>query len=98
MINTWKTKKEQRFYRDWEDIKEWRSFRKELRRSLRDLDLAKNLNDLLALPGNRLRKLEGAYKGNYYRIWVNKQYRIIFRWGKDNNAYEVEISKHKYKK
>jgi len=93
MIITWKSKKEKSFYRDWEDVKEWRSYRKELRRSLRDLDSATSLKDLFAIPGNRLRKLEGKWKG-YYRIWVNKQYRIIFQWGKDNNAYEVEISKH----
>ncbi|CAG8824649.1 30748_t:CDS:2, partial [Gigaspora margarita] len=36
-----------------------RSYRKELRRSLRDLDSATSLKDLFAIPGNRLRKLEG---------------------------------------
>ena len=93
MIKTWKSKKEEKFYRDWEDIKEWRSYRKEIRRSLRDLDLATSLTDLSKIPGNRLRKLEGNLK-DYYRIFVNKQYRIIFKWSKDNNAYEVRISKH----
>ncbi|CAI2185131.1 13960_t:CDS:2 [Funneliformis geosporum] len=35
------------------------SYRRELRRSLRDLDAATSLKDLSALPGNRLRKMEG---------------------------------------
>jgi plasmid maintenance system killer protein len=41
------------------------------------IDAATRLEQLYAVPGNRLRKLEGKQK-DYYRIWINKQYRIIF--------------------
>lgn len=37
------------------------------------------LNDIAALPGNRLEKLSGELTG-FYSIRINDQYRIIFKW------------------
>jgi len=37
--------------------------------------------------------LKGKRKGQY-AIRVNDQYRLCFRWGKDNHAYDVEVNKH----
>jgi proteic killer suppression protein len=58
-------------------------------RKLRYLDNAADLNDLRIPPGNRREKLSGDRKGQY-RIRINAQYPICFRW-KNGNAYRVEI-------
>lgn len=59
------------------------------RRKLRMLNNSINLNDLRIPPSNRLEKLSGKLK-EYYSIRINDQWRIIFKWNK-NNASEVEI-------
>ena len=48
-----------------------------------------SLNDLAALPGNRLEKLAGDRTGEY-SIRVNDQYRVCFRWTQ-RGAEDVEI-------
>ena len=58
-------------------------------RKLRILNRSKDLNDLKVPPGNRLEALKGNRKGQY-RIPINDQFRICFKW-KDNDAYDVEI-------
>lgn len=60
-----------------------------LERKLRMLHRARTLEDLIQPPGNRLERLRGDRAGQY-SIRVNDQFRICFRWEKDN-AYEVEI-------
>jgi proteic killer suppression protein len=60
------------------------------RRKLRMLNNSINLNDLRIPPSNRLEKLSGKLK-EYYSIRINNQWRIIFKWNK-NNASEVEIT------
>lgn len=60
------------------------------RRKLVYLDEADNLLDLRAPPGNRLEALKGSRAGQH-SIRVNDQWRICFRWHK-NNAYDVEIT------
>lgn len=62
--------------------------KKALRR-LRYIDAAKLIEDLLVPPSNKLEKKEGELQ-EYYAIWVNKQWRIIFKWI-DNEAHEVEL-------
>jgi toxin HigB-1 len=57
---------------------------------LRMLDAAHSLNDLRALPGNRLEALRGDRNGQY-SIRVNDRYRICFGW-RDGDAYDVEIT------
>lgn len=59
------------------------------RRKLRMLNNSINLNDLRIPPSNRLERLSGKLK-EYYSIRINDQWRIIFKWNK-NNASEVEI-------
>lgn len=59
-------------------------------RKLYMLDAAYYLNDLRVPPANRLKKIFRKDANNLYSIRINKQYRILFEWHK-NNASEVEI-------
>lgn len=59
------------------------------RRKLLYMDEAESLQDIQAVPGNRLEKLKGDRAGQY-SIRINDQWRICFRW-MDNKAKEVEI-------
>jgi proteic killer suppression protein len=59
------------------------------RRKLRMINNAQTINDLRIPPANRLEKLKGNLKG-FYSIRINKQWRIIFEW-KRNNAELVKI-------
>ena len=56
-------------------------------RKLTMLDSAQRLEDLAAVPGNRLEALAGSRKGRH-SIRVNQQYRITFRWER-HDAYHV---------
>ena len=60
--------------------------------ALRKLDMlhqARNLDDLLAPPGNRLEALVGKRRGQY-SIRINDQWRICFSWTKEGPV-DVEI-------
>ena len=59
------------------------------RRKLRMLNNAKQLNDLLIPPNNRLERLQGDRKGQH-SIRINKQWRICFTWD-DGHANHVII-------
>ncbi len=54
------------------------------------LDAAYQLDDLSAVPGNRLHKLKGERK-EYYGISVNDQWRVIFRW-EGHDASDVSLT------
>jgi proteic killer suppression protein len=55
------------------------------------LEAAQTVQDLAALPGNRLEALKGDRKGQY-SIRVNNQWRICFEWpGKSPGPVNVEI-------
>lgn len=56
-------------------------------RKLTTLDAAQRLDDLAALPGNRLEALVADRKGQH-SIRVNQQCRITFRW-EGHDAYDV---------
>lgn len=56
-------------------------------RKLTMLDSAQRLEDLGAVPGNRLEKLVGDRQGQH-SLRVNQQYRITFRW-EGHDAYDV---------
>lgn len=58
-------------------------------RWLRYIDAAETLNDLRVPPSNKLEKKQGDLK-DFYTIWVNAQWRIIFRW-EDGAAHDVEF-------
>ena len=59
------------------------------RRKLLQIHYAKKLEDLAALPGNRLEALKGDRRGQY-SIRINDRLRICFRWER-GDAYDVEI-------
>ena len=56
-------------------------------RKLTMLDSAQRLDDLAAVPGNRLEALAGDRKGQH-SIRVNQQYRLTFRWERQH-AHDV---------
>jgi toxin HigB-1 len=58
-------------------------------RKLRQIHSAKELKDLIAPPGNRLKLLEGD-KAGLHSIRINDRWRICFIW-KDGGADQVEI-------
>ena len=62
--------------------------RKALRR-LRYIDAAEKIEDLRVPPSNKLEKKAGDLK-DFYAIWVNTQWRIIFKWV-DGTAENVEL-------
>lgn len=59
------------------------------RRKLRMLDDAEKLEDMAAVPGNRLEALGGDRKGQH-SIRINDQWRICFVW-REGAAEKVEI-------
>jgi len=60
-----------------------------LRRKLRMLNNAQDVNDLRIPPANRLEKLKDDLE-DYFSIRINNQWRIIFQW-LNNDAYDVKI-------
>ena len=62
--------------------------KKALRR-LRYIDAAESIEDLMVPPSNKLEKKEGDLK-DFYAIWVNTQWRIIFKWI-DGAAHDVQL-------
>ena len=60
-----------------------------VRRKLRMINNAQDVNDLRIPPANRLEKLKGDLQ-EYYSIRINNQWRIIFKWI-NNDAYEIRI-------
>jgi proteic killer suppression protein len=61
------------------------------RRKLLYLDSAEDLQDIQAVPGNRLERLKGDRTGQY-SIRINDQWRICFAWsaGKSRNVEIVD--------
>ncbi|PHR93703.1 MAG: plasmid maintenance system killer protein [Robiginitomaculum sp.] len=62
---------------------------KKVLRRLRYIDAAERIEDLRVPPSNKLEKKEGDLQ-DHYAIWVNRQWRIIFRWV-DGSAHDVEL-------
>lgn len=62
---------------------------KKVLRRLRYIDAAKRIEDLMIPPSNKLEKKEGELQ-EFYAIWVNTQWRVIFKWI-DNEAHEVQL-------
>ena len=64
-----------------------------LRKAIRRLEVihfAKDINDLLVTPSNRLHALKGDRKGQH-SISINDQWRICFRFI-EGDAYDVKIT------
>jgi toxin HigB-1 len=64
------------------------------RRKLLYLDEAENLQDIQAVPGNRLEKLKGDRAGQY-SIRINDQWRICFEWVANKAKYVEIIDYHR---
>ena len=58
-------------------------------RKLKQLDLARSLDDLRVPPANRLEKLSGNRAGQW-SVRINDQFRVCFRWTA-GGAEDVEI-------
>jgi proteic killer suppression protein len=58
-------------------------------RKLKQLDLARTIDDMRAPPGNRLERLSGDRTGQW-SVRINDQFRICFRWVA-GGAEDVEI-------
>ncbi|MBA2277284.1 MAG: type II toxin-antitoxin system RelE/ParE family toxin [Chloroflexia bacterium] len=75
-----------------EFIKAFSSIERQADRKLRMLAEAANLNDLAAVPGNRLEALHGDREGQY-SVRINDQWRICFEWVDDQTgAASIEIT------
>lgn len=70
-----------------------RSIHRDLQRLAQEtlvmLDLARSLEDLARVPGNRLERLRGDRRGQH-SIRVNRQWRVCFRW-RGGDSYDVEL-------
>lgn len=58
-------------------------------RKLKQLDLARRIEDMRAPPANRLEKLSGDRAGQW-SVRINDQFRLCFRWTA-GGAEDVEI-------
>jgi toxin HigB-1 len=58
-------------------------------RKLVQLNNARSLHDLGAIPGNRFERLKGPRRTEY-SIRINDQFRVVFRW-RDDGPYDVKI-------
>ena len=88
MIKTFKCKKTEKLFNDW-DVKKFRNISRAARIKLEVLNAAVSLNSLRVPPGNRLEPLKGTRKGQH-SIRINDQWRISFIW-KEGNVIDVEI-------
>ena len=59
-------------------------------RKLRQLNVARRLEDLRAVAGNRLEPLKGDLEG-WWSIRINDQFRLIFTWT-DAGPADVQIT------
>ena len=66
------------------------NFERTALRKLEQLDLALVIDDMRALPGNRLEALKGDRAGQW-SVRINDQWRVCFRF-EDGNALDVEIA------
>ena len=73
-------------------IKEFQSFSKQAEKRLRILDAADKKEDLMLLPSNRFKALEGDRQAQF-SIRINDQWRICFEWDSGQDGPEnVEIT------
>ena len=73
-------------------ISRFQSIEKVAIRKLQVLNAATSINDLTAVPGNRLEKLKGDRSGQF-SIRINDQWRLCFVWDVPD-AHNVEITDH----
>lgn len=88
MIRSFKSKDTEKLFNDYR-TRHFQAVEKIARRKWKMLDDATGLNDLAALPGNRLEMLRGDRK-DQHSIRNNDLCRICFEW-RDGDAHNVEI-------
>lgn len=91
MIRSFQSKRTERLWNRGR-VSEFESIAAVGLRRLTALDSAQALTDLPIPPGNHLEALQGDRQGQH-SIRINGQYRICFTW-KEENAHDVEITKH----
>ena len=89
MIQSFRCRKTEAFYRGGPCPAQWRNFETVAFRKLAMMDDATVLRDLANLPGNRFEALKGSRKGQH-SIRINDQWRICFRW-REQGPEDVEI-------
>lgn len=88
MVRSFRDREAEKLFHD-RFSKKYQSIERPARRKLTMLDEAETLEDLAALPGNRVEALKGDRKGQH-SIRINDQYRVCFVWF-DGDATDVEI-------
>jgi len=88
VIRTFRCRETEKVYRR-ERSRRFGNIGKVARRKLRMLDDAEKLEDVGAVPGNRLEALAGDRKGQY-SVRINDQWRICFGW-REGAAEDVEM-------
>lgn len=91
MIRTFADKDTEKFF-NRERVRRFQSIEDAGRKALALLHRAVSLNDLRALPGNRLEKVP-EFGADVYSIRVNDKYRLVFRWV-DAGAEDARITDH----
>ena len=88
MIRSFRDRRTERFYQG-RLVRAFHGFENQATRRLTVLDNAAALQDLAALPSNRLEALSGDRTGQY-SIRINRRWRICFRW-EDDGPHDVEV-------
>jgi toxin HigB-1 len=88
MIRSFRCKDTETLYQG-RPVKRFRAIQVAAERKLQMLDIARRIEDLRVLPGNRLEPLRGDRQGTW-SIRINDQWRLCFRF-EDGNAYDAEI-------
>lgn len=89
-IKNFKDREAQKIFEGYFSRKLPQQIQQRARESLKQLDAATSLNDLLIPPSNRLEQLFGDRKGQH-SIRISQQYRVCFVW-ETENALNVEIT------
>ena len=90
MILSYRDKRTEAFARG-EFVRDFQGFATQASKRLEILEAATNLEDLRALPSNRLEALRGNRTGQF-SIRINQQWRICFKWPQGaNGPSELEI-------
>ena len=90
MILNYRDKRTEAFARG-EFVRDFQGFIAQANKRLEILEAATRLEDLRALPSNRLEALRGSRAGQF-SIRINQQWRVCFRWPQGaNGPSEVEI-------
>jgi proteic killer suppression protein len=90
MIVSYKNKRTETFA-NGERVREFSGFDRQGWKRLEILDAATSLEDLRALPSNRLEALHGDRQGQF-SIRINLQWRICFEWSEgDPGPSQVDI-------